>query len=138
MTQYRLYFDIILPLFAHPAIGIGVSKNLTMDYKRVMYLLEPTEAARELRGKRVTVYENEDGHVSIRHGSTVLPAKTFPKEQARVTQAAIVENKLLGAVLSEIRERQLLRDKKALRSKKLTLREKERIRASMNSANPLR
>jgi hypothetical protein len=64
-----------------------------------------------------------------------LAAKPFPREQARITQAAIVENKLLGAVLSDIREKQLLRDKQALGSNKVTLREKERIRHAITSTS---
>ena len=113
-----------------------LSKNLTLNYKRVMYLLEPTEAARKLRGNRVTVYETEDGQISIRHGAMELAAKPFPRDEARVTQAAIVENKLLGAVLTQIRKKQLLRDERALKSSKVTLREKARIRNSMNLVDP--
>jgi transposase len=111
-----------------------VSKSLTLNYKNVMYLLEPTDRARELRGKCVTVHETEDGRVSIRQGALPLPAAAFPRDRARVTQGAIVENKLLGAVLSEIRDRQLARDADALRSNKVTLREKERIRQQMREA----
>jgi transposase len=111
-----------------------VSKSLTLNYKNVMYLLEPTDRARELIGNLVTVYETENGHVSIRQGALTLPATAFPRQQARVTQGAIAENKLLGAVLSEIRYRQLARDETALKSKKVTLREKERIRHAMQAA----
>jgi hypothetical protein len=110
-----------------------VTKNLTLNYKRVMYLLEPSDEARELRGRRVTVHETEDGCVTIRHGALSLPAKAFPRDQARVTQGAIVENKLPGAVLSDIREKQLARDEKTLRSKKVTIREKKQIRRSMDA-----
>ena len=113
-----------------------VSKNLTLNYKCVMYLLDPTDAAREVRGKRVMVYETDGGQISIRDGVRQLAAKPFPREQARITQAAIVENKLLGAVLSDIREKQLLRDKQTLGSNKVTLREKERIRHAITSTSP--
>jgi hypothetical protein len=82
-----------------------LSKNLTLNYKRVMYLIESTAAARNLRGKHVTVYETEDGRISILSGVIELQAKAFPREQARVTQTAIAENMLLGAVLLQIRER---------------------------------
>ena len=36
-----------------------VSKSLTLHYKRVMYLLEPTAEAHDVKGKRVRVYEDD-------------------------------------------------------------------------------
>jgi hypothetical protein len=47
---------------------------------------------------------------------------------------AVVENKRLGAVLSVIQASQPERDKARLASKKLTLREKERIEAAQITA----
>ncbi len=49
--------------------------------------------------------------MSIRDGDRELTAQAFDKEpDARVTQGDIVDNKLLGAVLSQIRFEQLARD----------------------------
>jgi hypothetical protein len=108
--------DAHRPLIGHVALDDvfrwqeerKVSRNLTLSYKRVLYVLEPTEKARALRGKRVRVYEDDDGSVSIRHGEVELPARAFPKDGARrsVAPGEVVENKLLGAALAHIREQQ--------------------------------
>ena len=57
-----------------------VSKSLTLNYKRVLYVLDPTEAARAARGKRVGIEEREDGSLSFWHGEHALLAMAFPKE----------------------------------------------------------
>jgi len=49
-----------------------LSRSLTLNYKRVMYVLDPTDEARALRGRRVQIYEDADGQVSIRHGTLHL------------------------------------------------------------------
>ncbi len=92
-----------------------VSRNLTLDYKRVMYLLEPTAEAHDAKGKRVQVYEDDDGNVSIRSGDTELAARPFAKEpRAAISPGDIVNNKRLGDVLSQIREQQLARERQRL------------------------
>ena len=63
---------------------------------------------RELRRKRVTVVDYPDGRLAIRYRGLDLPYTTFDKLR-QVSQASIVENKHLGAVLSYIRERQIER-----------------------------
>jgi transposase len=105
-----------------------VSKSLTLNYKRTLYALEPSDAARDARGQRVTVFEYDDGSVCIRHGNLVLPARAFPKDNPRIEQGAIIENKLLSGALKHIQAKQLERDRTRLASKKLTKREKERLR----------
>jgi transposase len=109
-----------------------VSTNLTLHYKRVMYLLEDTKAARQVRGKHVTVHELENGAVSIRAGRVVLAATPFPKEQGRVTQGAIVANKLLAGALTEIKRQQETRANERL-SRRMSRREKEILRSEMGS-----
>ena len=92
-----------------------LSRNLTLYYKRVMYVIEPTDEARGARGKRVRVYEDENGNVTIRHGEVELVARAFPKERGvGVTPGDIVDNKLLGAALSHVREQQQERERKRL------------------------
>ena len=74
-----------------------VTANLTLQYKREMYLLEPSDRARAAFGKHVLVRETEDGEVVIEP----LPARAFEKD-ARVRQGAIVDNKVLPAALIDI------------------------------------
>jgi hypothetical protein len=75
-----------------------VSINLTLQYDQVLFILEPTEIARSLARKRVSVVDYPDGRLAIRHQGVELPYRTFDKRQ-QVNQAAIVENKRLGPVL---------------------------------------
>jgi len=85
-----------------------VSNSLTLQYDKVVFLLKPNAVTRELRRKRVTVVDYPDGRLAIRYHGLDLPYTTFDKLR-QVSQATIVENKHLGAVLSQIRERQLER-----------------------------
>jgi hypothetical protein len=81
---------------------------LTLQYDKVGFLLEPNEITRELRRKRVTVVDYPHGRLAIRYRRLDLPYASFDKLR-QVSQASIVENKHLGAVLSHIRERQIER-----------------------------
>jgi len=94
-----------------------VTAQLTVQHKRTMYLLEPTEQAKAAAKKRVTVVEYEDGGVSIRYRGVPLAARPFHKDGC-VTQASIVENKLLSGALTEIRKRQQQREQELVRSAK--------------------
>jgi transposase len=82
-----------------------VTGSLTLHYNKVLFLLEPTEVARGLARKRVTVHEFPDGRLAIRHKGRDLPFRAFDKLR-KVDQAAVVDDKRLGAVLAHIRERQ--------------------------------
>jgi hypothetical protein len=82
-----------------------VSANLTLHYDKMLILLEANEATRGLARRRVTVVNYPDGRFAIRHKGLDLPFRVFDKLR-KVDQAAVVENKRLGAVLAHIRERQ--------------------------------
>ena len=82
-----------------------VTKNLTLQYDKVLFLLEPNETTRPLARKRVTIIDYPDGRLAIRHDGVDLPYRTFDK-RPQVNQAAIVENKRLGPVLAYIAEKQ--------------------------------
>ena len=103
-----------------------VTAQLTVHHKRTMYLLEPTEEAKAAARKRVTVFEYEDGRVSIRFQGVVLAARPFHKDGC-VTQGSIVENKLLSGALTEIRKRQQQKEQELVRSAK-SKREKRIVR----------
>jgi hypothetical protein len=85
-----------------------LSQALTLQYDKVMFILEPSEPAKAAIGKRVTVVDYPDGRLAIRYRGVELAYRTFDKIR-QVSQAAIVENKQLGAALAFIREQQLRR-----------------------------
>lgn len=82
-----------------------VSYSLTVQYNRVLFLLEPNEISRGLPRKKVEVYDFPDGRVEIRHRGLPLPYRTFDKMR-RVDQGAIVENKRLTEALELCRKLQ--------------------------------
>ena len=82
-----------------------LSQALTLQYDKVMFILEPNEPAKAAIGKRVTVVDYPDGRLAIRYRGVDLAYRTFDKIR-QVSQAAIVENKQLGAALAFIREEQ--------------------------------
>jgi len=90
--------------------------------------IEDTEQNRRLRRHRVSVHEHEDGTITIHHAGRVLAHHAHPKDEARITQGAIVGNKHLADTLEWIAEQQRQRDRDRLAKPKITLREKKRIR----------
>ena len=88
-----------------------LSQALTLQYDKVMFILQPSEQAKAAIGKRVTVFDYPDGRLSIRHNGVELAYRTFDKMR-QVDQGAIADNKHLGAVLAMIRDEQLRRGPK--------------------------
>ena len=86
-----------------------LSRALTLQYDKVLFILEPSEQAKAAIGKRVTVVDYPDGRLAIRYKGVQLAYRVFDKIQ-QVDQAAIIENKRLGAALAFIREQQLRRE----------------------------
>jgi DNA transposition AAA+ family ATPase len=95
-----------------------VTNSLSLQYDKVVFLLENTDATRSLARQRVTVIDYPDGRLVIRHKGLDLPYRTFDKVR-HVNQAAIVENKRLGPMLALAaqmqQEREIARSKKAPR-----------------------
>jgi len=85
-----------------------LSQALTLQYDKVIFILEPVEPAKAAIGKRVTVVDYPDGRLSIRYKGVELAYRTFDRLR-QVPQAAIIENKRLGAALAFIREQQIER-----------------------------
>lgn len=107
-----------------------LTKNLALHYKRVLYVVDATEASDRARGKLVDVREDADGTVHIEYRGTELSARAFAKD-ARVNPGAVVENKLLSHTLRIIEAAQRERDENRLASRRMTLRDKEKLRKSM-------
>src|SRR6201998_339187 len=86
-----------------------LSRALTLQYDKVLFILEPGDQAKAAIGKRVTVVDYPDGRLSIRYNGVELAYRTFDKIQ-QVDQGAIADNKRLGAVLAMIRATRLARE----------------------------
>lgn len=78
-----------------------VSQQLAFSLERKRIILKENELTRGL----VDTYAFPDGRLEIRSKGITLPYSAFDKDQ-RVTHAAIVENKRLGAVLEFIKAEQ--------------------------------
>ena len=85
-----------------------LSQALTLQYDKVIFILEPSDQAKAAIGKRVTVVDYPDGRLSIRHNGVELVYRTFDKVR-QVDQGAIADNKRLGPILAMIRNQQLRR-----------------------------
>ena len=64
-----------------------LSEALTLQYDKVVFIVEPSEPAKAAIGKYVTVFDYPDGRLSIRHDGVELAYRTFDKvrqvDQAR-------------------------------------------------------
>jgi hypothetical protein len=107
-----------------------LSQNLTVNYQRVLYILDETFESLALRGKTVEVHETEDGVVSIRHGRTRLEATAFRKD-GNVRQQDVEDNKHLSKILRAVQQAQVARDEEKIATGRLTLREKHSLRRSL-------
>lgn len=88
-----------------------LSKNLTLQYDKVLYLIEDSVDNRSLARNKVTVFEYFDGTIKIKCNNRELPYRIFDKIK-KVDQGEIVSNKRLGAVLNFIKEKQDKNDEK--------------------------
>ncbi|HCI6731925.1 TPA: helix-turn-helix domain containing protein [Klebsiella variicola subsp. variicola] len=85
-----------------------VSKSLTVQYDKVLYLIEDNELSRRAIGKYTEVWHYPDGHKELRLNGAVLPYSTYDRLQ-EIDQGAIVDNKRLGRTLEFIK---LVQDKR--------------------------
>jgi hypothetical protein len=82
-----------------------VTQALTVQYDRVMFILEPNDITRALPRKKVEIYDFPDGRIEVRHKGLALLYRTFDRI-TRVDQGAIVENKRLSEALELCRTMQ--------------------------------
>jgi len=82
-----------------------VSHSLRVQHDSVVYLLKPTDLAKDLQRKKVRVFDYPDGTVAIKYEGTDIPYSVFDKVR-QVKQADIVSNKRLGPVLQLVKEQQ--------------------------------
>jgi len=86
-----------------------VSKNLTLQYDKVLYMLQDTPLARSLEGIYIDVFHFPDGRIEPRARGQALPFKTYDR-LTEIDQGAIVDNKRLGKVLEIVQLVQAKRD----------------------------
>jgi hypothetical protein len=113
-----------------------ITRQLTVHYKRDLYVLEDSVATRRLRGTTAVVNEAADGTVTIRANGTPLPARLFPKDHARLDPGVVVESKHLDGAFAWIAAQQQQRDAARLANPKLTGREKRRVRTGVPVRTP--
>ncbi len=94
----------------------------------MLYVLDPTDAARAARRHRVHIEEREDGSLSFWHAEHQLRATAFPKDHS-VRQGEVVENKRLSATMEFIKERQRQRVEATITKRSTTLRDARLLRA---------
>ncbi len=75
-----------------------VSKSLTLQYDKKLYLLEDNEENRRFQGKYIDVWQYPDGTIELRAMGSSLPFITYDR-----LQDAIVDNKRLGRALEMIK-----------------------------------
>ena len=93
-----------------------VSKSLTLQYDKVIYLIDPTEENQRLVHQVVKVLDRPDGTIAIQYGHRKLGFKVFDKLED-VDQGQIVDNKRLGAVLKFAQAKQQQYDQQQKRSR---------------------
>lgn len=86
-----------------------LSECLTLLYDKVKYILEDNIQTRQLRRKRVTVFDYPDGSIKIKYQGKEFKYRTFDKLR-RVNPGAIVEGDRLANVLLYIKKQQDLRE----------------------------
>ena len=111
-----------------------ITSQLTVHYKRDLYVLEDSVENRRLRGATALLSEAEDGTLTIRANGRVLASQLFPKDHARVAPGSVVDHERLDGVFAWIAVQQRERDAARLANPKITLRDKKRIRAASASS----
>nr|WP_322106047.1 ISNCY family transposase [Paraburkholderia sp. J41] len=86
-----------------------VTKSLTVQYDRVMYLLEDTPENRKLIHREIDVWEYPDGRIEIRAGARRVPYREYDK-LANVDQGSVVGHKRLSHALQISQAIQAQRD----------------------------
>lgn len=116
-----------------------LSKSLTFQYDKMLYLVEPTEENTRIAGEKIMVYDYPDGTLGFKYGYRMLTYQVFDK-LAIVDQGAIVDNKRLGAVLklAQAQQEERDRDGQRERSKKMPKRRAQaRLQEQLRAINPV-
>ncbi|PSU36502.1 ISNCY family transposase [Photobacterium lutimaris] len=116
-----------------------LSKSLTFQYDKVVYLIDPTEENQRLVNQVVKVLDRPDGTIAIQYGHRKLTFRVFDK-LADVDQGKVVDNKRLGAVLkfAQDKQQEFEQQQKRSRSKKAPKRTaQQRAIRQLEAINPV-
>lgn len=116
-----------------------LSKSLTFQYDKIVYLIEPTEENQRLVHQVVKVLDRPDGTIAIQYGRRKLEFKIFDK-LADIDQGQVVDNKRLGAVLkfAQAKQEEFEQQQKRGRSKKAPKRTaQQRAIRQLEQLNPV-
>lgn len=83
-----------------------VSYNLTIQYDRVLYLIEDTEANRSLRRKKITLHEYPDGSISLNYNNQKLQFKKLYDRVCPIEQGRVVPSERIASTLELIKAQQ--------------------------------
>lgn len=97
------------------ALTYCVSKNLTIQYDKILYLVADTPEHRKLAGHYIDVYHYPNGRIEPRANGAALPYTTYDR-LSEVDQGAIVDNEGLGYVLQMAQYVQEKRDNRRSQS----------------------
>jgi hypothetical protein len=86
-----------------------VSNALTVQYDRVMYLLDDSPVSRALMHEYVEVVEYPDGVIEVQASGVTLRYRQYDRI-TRIDQGAELENKRLAGALQVARQIQAMRD----------------------------
>ena len=93
-----------------------VTKSLTLQYDKVVYLLENTPETIRLIGKKLMIYDYPDGTIDIKHCGKSFNCTVFDKLRT-VNEAAMTNNKRLGGVLKFAKVSQAEREQERERNR---------------------
>ncbi|MCG9727429.1 ISNCY family transposase [Vibrio brasiliensis] len=117
-----------------------LSKSLTFQYDKVVYLIEDNEENARLVHENVKVLDYPNGEIAIQYGHRKLNFKTFDKLD-KVMQTQVVDNKRLGQVLkfAQQKQQEFEQQQKRTRSKKAPKRraQKRAVQEQLRVINPV-
>lgn len=83
-----------------------VTNNLTIQYDRVMYLIEDTVENRALRRNKIMLHEYPDGSISLNYRNKAINFSKLYDKVKPVEQGAVVPNERLDHIINFLKEKQ--------------------------------
>src|SRR5476651_302057 len=111
-----------------------VSNTLTVQYDRVLYLLDDSPVTRALIHHYLDVYEYPDGRIEIVANGTALTYRQYDR-LSDVDQGAEIDNKRLGHILALSRQVQTERDNRRISGSPSRTNQGEPVKPKMRANN---